>query len=319
MKTAPAVQPENTAIDWLLACPEPAVRRLARRDLLGQIADEDVLAGPWVRALLGDEEPETALRPHPYSKWDGAHWRLVSLVELEVPPDEPRLRPMVERVLGWLRGPQRTARLPVVAGKVRRCASQDGNALAVCARLGLADDDRVRALTASLLSWRWPDGGWNCDRRESATGSSFHETLPPIWGLHEYATATGSSEAREAALAAAELLLERRLFRRRRDGSTIHRSWVALHFPPYWHYDVLQALLVLGRLGLLDDPRVADALDVLVAGQRQDGRWEPGGSWWRPAGSPRAVEVVDWGRSGPNYMLTLNALRVLTSAGRSRA
>jgi hypothetical protein len=22
---------------------------------------------------------------------------------------------------------------------------------------------------------------------------------------------------------------------------------------------------------------------------------------------PRAVEVVDWGRSGPNYMLTLNA------------
>ena len=57
VKTAPAVQPENTAIDWLLACPEPAVRRLARRDLLGQIADEDVLAGPWVRALLEDDEP----------------------------------------------------------------------------------------------------------------------------------------------------------------------------------------------------------------------------------------------------------------------
>jgi hypothetical protein len=29
----------------------------------------------------------------------------------------------------------------------------------------------------------------------------------------------------------------------------------------------------------------------------------------------RAVEVVDWGRSGPNYMLTLNALRVLKGAG----
>jgi hypothetical protein len=28
------------------------------------------------------------------------------------------------------------------------------------------------------------------------------------------------------------------------------------------------------------------------------------------------VEVVDWGRNGPNEMLTLNALRVLKSAGR---
>jgi hypothetical protein len=28
------------------------------------------------------------------------------------------------------------------------------------------------------------------------------------------------------------------------------------------------------------------------------------------------VEVVDWGRSGPNEMLTLNALRVLRAAAR---
>jgi hypothetical protein len=28
------------------------------------------------------------------------------------------------------------------------------------------------------------------------------------------------------------------------------------------------------------------------------------------------AEVVDWGRSGPNEMLTLNALRVLKAAGR---
>jgi hypothetical protein len=28
------------------------------------------------------------------------------------------------------------------------------------------------------------------------------------------------------------------------------------------------------------------------------------------------VEVVDWGRNGPNEMITLNALRVLKLAGR---
>ncbi len=31
---------------------------------------------------------------------------------------------------------------------------------------------------------------------------------------------------------------------------------------------------------------------------------------------PLAQEVVDWGRSGPNEMVTLNALRVLRAAGR---
>jgi len=44
------------------------------------------------------------------------------------------------------------------------------------------------------------------------------------------------------------------------------------------------------------------------------GPW-PGGYWWRPTGTTKR-DVVDWGRSGPNQMLTLNALRVLRSAGR---
>ena len=30
------------------------------------------------------------------------------------------------------------------------------------------------------------------------------------------------------------------------------------------------------------------------------------------------VEIVDWGRSGPNEFITLNALRVLKAAGRFR-
>jgi hypothetical protein len=66
------------------------------------------------------------------------------------------------------------------------------------------------------------------------------------------------------------------------------------------------------------DPRAADALELLVRRRRADGRWQPGGRWWRPPGrltGSGPVEVVDWGRSGPNEMLTLNALRVLKAAG----
>ena len=98
----------------------------------------------------------------------------------------------------------------------------------------------------------------------------------------------------------------------------IDRRWVVLHYPAYWHYDVLQALLILSRLGKAGDPRTADALELLVRRRRPDGRWQPGAYWWRPPGSRSSgsypVEVVDWGRSGPNEMLTLNALRVLQAA-----
>jgi len=41
-----------------------------------------------------------------------------------------------------------------IDGLVRRCASQEGNALAVCCRLGLADDPRVRLLAESLVEWQ---------------------------------------------------------------------------------------------------------------------------------------------------------------------
>jgi hypothetical protein len=77
----------------------------------------------------------------------------------------------------------------VIDGLARRCASQEGNALAVACRLGMAGDPRAELLARSLADWQWPDGGWNCDPRASGRRSSFHESLPPTWGLHEYGLA----------------------------------------------------------------------------------------------------------------------------------
>jgi len=322
----PRADSTTAALAWLLASDEPAVRYLARRDLLDDAdsaaaaADAaKVLEGPKVRALLAGQRPDGGFGVHPYRKWIGAHWRLVSLVELAAPAGEPRLLAAASTVLDWLTSRSHRDRVPVIDGRARRCASQEGNALAVACRLGLAGDPRAELLARSLAGWQWPDGGWNCDVRASGRRSSFHESLPPAWGLHEYWLATGATWAREAALQAAELFLSHRLFRSLSGGEVIDRGWLALHYPPYWHYDVLQALVVLSRLGLAGDPRAGEALELLIRRRRADGRWRPGGAWWRPPGSDRPrsnpVEVVDWGRSGPNEMLTLNALRVLKAAG----
>jgi hypothetical protein len=298
-------------VDWLLACDEPAVRLLTRRDLLGEQRrkrSDDPLTGRWVTALL--DEPS---QKHPYSKWTGAHWRLVSMAELAVPAGEPRAIAAAEHVLGWLTGYGHRKAVKAIDGRVRRCASQEGNALAACCRLGLADDPRVALLADSLIEWQWPDGGWNCDRRPEAQRSSFNETLAPMWGLHEYSVATGSTAALDTASRAAELFLSHRLFRSLKTGEVIKEAWLTLRYPPYWHYEILQALLILSRMGLAGDPRAAEALDIIERRRRPDGRWQPGSYWWREGGQN---DVVDWGRSAPNFMITLNALRVLVAAGR---
>ena len=303
-----------SAIDWLLASKEPGVVFQAKRDLLGEPDPPEaarVLEGPWVRALLAGQQDDGGFGVNVYGKWGGAHWRLVSLVELGVPAGEPRCLAAAETVLSWLTGKSHRAAVKAINGLVRRCGSQEGNALAVCCRLGLARDPRVQLLAESLVEWQWPDGGWNCDKKATGYRSSFNESLPPMWGLHEYWLATGETDAQDAARRTAELFLDHRLFRALATGEPIRESFVTIHYPPYWHYDFLQALVVLSRMGLARDARAQDAVELVESRRLPDGRWRAGGRWWKPLGSKGAnVDVVDWG-SGPNEMVTLNALRVL--------
>lgn len=307
----------QAAIGWLLDSDEPAISRMARRDLLGEDdppAAATMLSGPRMSALLAGQCPDGGFGVHYYRKWTGAHWRLVSLVELEVPVMEPRAVAAAVPVLARF-GPARR-RVVVVDGLARRHASVDGNVLAVCSRLGLSGDPRVGELASAIIGWQWPDGGWNCDCSASGYRSSFHETLATAWGLHEYARATGDKIAAHAAARAAELFLEHKLFRSVRTGQVIRRQWLVPRYPPYWHYDILQALLVLSRMGRAGDPRASEALDEIERQRLPDGRWQAHGSWWKPGGGSLTPEVVDWGREGPNEMITLNALRVLRAAGR---
>lgn len=306
-------------VAWLLAAEDPSVRYLTRRDLLEEHSVPDgaaITAGPWVSALLAGQHEDGGFGGDPYRKWTGAHWRLVSLAELAAPASNPRVAAAAEHVLAWiingLRNPP-----PVVDGLPRSHASIHGNALGACTRLGLAGDERTRRLAEVIISWQWPDGGWNCDTLADGHRSSFHESLRTAWGLQEYGTATGHAGCREAADRTVELFLQHRVFRRGGTGRPINARWLAMPYPSYWHYDVLSALIVIARVDRCTDPRASDALALLEKKRRPDGKWNAQAQWWRTGDSKKPPEVVDWGSAGePNPMVTLNALRVLAAAGR---
>jgi hypothetical protein len=316
----------DPAVRWLLESEDPSVRYLTLTEVLEEAPDaaevrsahEGIPAGPKVRALLAGQRPDGDFGVHPYKKWEGAHWRLVSLVELAVPAGFPPAVAATEGVLKWLTGPSHLPGVTKRNGPDRLHASMEGNALAVCSRLGLQDDARVGRLVETLLDRQWADGGWNCDSDPEAEHSSFYETLAPMWGLLEFHKATGDLDSLRAAERAAEFFLRHRLFRSESTGEVIHQEWPKLHYPLYWHYDVLQGLLMLSRLGKLPDSRAEEALDIVEGRRLSDGTWRPGGYYWYPPGTKGSnVEAVDWGRGGPNEMITLNALRVLKAAGRS--
>ena len=258
-----------------------------------------------IARLLSGQRGDGGFGVHPYSKWKGSHWRLVSLVELGLPRTSRAARAAAGDVLAWIAAPSEPL---VVAGHERRHASMEGNALAVCCRIGMARDARVRHLVEVLLRAQWPDGGWNSDVRPTAKRSSFHESVTPILGLAEYHRATGDRDALHAAQRGVELILEHRVFRRR-SGAVIHREWLSIHWPPYWHYDFFQGLRAIAQLGKQRDPRAGEALERLQSLRRADGTWRTGGrKHWRLHGTSN-VEAVDWGDA--HQVVTPIALGIL--------
>lgn len=333
----------RTITDRLLASEEPSIRFRVRVGVLGEDPASprvrelrgEIRRSPRVRALLANRDERGRVRPvgQPYRKWSGAHWVFATLADLGHPREDASLVPVRDQVLDhWLRpeaieereldgeAPGSAFRgVPVIRGRARRCASQQGNALYAAVVLGLLDE-RCHRLARLLLRWQWPDGGWNCDRRPEAATSSFWESLIPLRGLAAYARATGDEEARRAAARAAEVFLSRRLYRRARDGEVMDAAFTRLHYPCYWRYDVLFGLKVMAEAGFVGDPRCDDALDLLQSKRLPDGGWPAEERFYqtaRPAVS--GYDLVSWGDVGRrrlNEWVTADALFVLQRAGR---
>lgn len=316
----------------LLNSTEPSIQFLARWKVLAedpsshamQNLQERIRTCERVTKLLSERNAEGKLPHHPYSKWVGAHWILTILADLGYPPGDTDLIPLREQVYnyyfsGTRENPTHKRRVIYSKGLVRACASIEGNTIYALLKLGLADS-LTEVLVELIRGWQWPDGGWNCDRRPNAVHSSFHETLIPLRALNLYAQLSGDSRIRQVTQDAAEVFLKRRMFRRLTDNEVIDPHFITLHYPYYWHYNILFGLKVMAEMDCIGDPRCQEGLALLESKRLPDGGYPAEKRFYsvteRPTGNR---SLVNWGGTSikkSNEWITVETLGVLTAAGR---
>ncbi len=318
----------ETIARQLLNSKEPTIRYKALTGIYGLSEDhssvrqarEEIRDCARVKTLLKHRKKNGEIDLHPYNKWQGAHWTLSVLAELGYPGHDPALIPLREQVLNWLFSKQYQKTINLVNGRVRHCASMEGNAALSLMKLGLADE-RVDELIRRLVEWQWPDGGWNCDKHPGASHSSFMESWLPLRAMAQYGESRKDKSVFQAIQRTSELFLSHEIYKRSSNGSLIRKEFLCLRYPRYWHYDILGALTALSEAGRLNDPRCEPALQKLKdffipsVGYRANGRYyqhlHPQSTGYSP---------VDWGpgKRGNNVMnefITVEAFTILRKVG----
>ena len=101
---------DDPAVNWLVDSEDPSIRYFALTELLDEPeesrevkkAKARIIKGPKLQALLAGQQQDGGFGVRPYSKWTGAHWRLVSAVELGVPNDNKIAARAAEHVIEWI-------------------------------------------------------------------------------------------------------------------------------------------------------------------------------------------------------------------------
>lgn len=324
------INQDAATIDWLLES-DPAIRWQVMRDLLDapeaewraerakvetegwgarllshQDADGQWAGGAFVPKDFGPDEWREEGQP-----WTATFSSLSLLREFGLDPSSERARwtaLAIGRNSRWDEGGQ-----PYWQGEVEECIN--GRTVADGAYFGVD----VSPIVERLLGERLADGGWNCERANGSTRSSFASTINVLEGLLEYERATGGTpESREARRSGEEYLLKRNLFRRLGNGEPADEKFLSFLHPSRWRYDILRTLdyfrAAATLTGTAPDPRLGEAIGHLRARRSADGTWPLD---WSPRG--RVWFELEDGPGHPSRWITLRALRVLRWLESARA
>ena len=315
MKEALKVMDTQQIIDWLLAG-DVAIQYQAHRDLLATERPdlrERIATEGWGARFLSFRKPEGHWGQRFYQpKWISTHYTILDLKNLAISPVNEAIRESTGQVLRTLRA--RDGGILPIGPEKKSDVCVDGMFLNYASYFG-AEEAELQSIVDLLLREHMPDGGFNCEsNRQGAVHSSLHTTISVLEGILEYGRSGYTyrlDELQESAGQARSFLLEHKLFRSDRTGEIIDKKMLMLSYPSRWRYDILRALDYFQLAGVGYDPRLQDALDVLVRKRRKDRRWPV------QAKHPGQTHFDMERTGGPSRWNTLRAMRVLRHFGQT--
>lgn len=319
----PLSEPART---FLLDGTDPSVRLATLQDLLDRGPDDaEVVAARsevgrqgWAAKILADQQAPghwEGLRGGGddlyLPKYIATNWRLLVLSDLGLTAADPRIARATDLLLE-LWGKEEDG----VFGQPGSELCLTGNTVRMLLRFGRGDEPLVARGLDWLVAAQKADGGWHCFPSETGTLDGW-EALAAFAALPKGRRSAGVARAIERGAA---FYLDRGLLTET-DGTT-YPPWHRLHYPTHYYYDLLVGLDTLTALGYGSDPRMAPALDELLAKRRPDGSWSleathpdlaPDDPYHpRPPVYPFLLEHPEL----PSRWATFLALRVLRRAGR---
>jgi len=316
--------PEDAKVlEWLLDREQPAVRYAALVDLLGRKAsDAQVLSAHsriarvgWAHDQLRRQGPKGFWEQREprnvkewidflyYPKYQSTNWRALVLSDFGLDPTSPQIKKVAQILFEY------KLRLGSPFNFFYEEMCVVGNTARMMTRFGYAEDSRTRKLFDWMMEDQRKDGGWNCSQGTPGT----LDVWEPLAAFASLPKSKRSPKMEEAIAKGAEFYLERRLFKEGRP----YPSWLRLHYPNHYYYDILVGLDVLTQLGFAGDRRLRPALEILSGKRRRDGTWwmdrlhpdvsGPKAAQYRKGVKPLVIEEP----GKPSKWITLKALRVL--------
>lgn len=307
---------KNELIHWLLQG-DVSIQYQTHCDLLGvtkpnlqaRIATEG-----WGAKFLGLQQSNGHWGQGFYQpKWISSHYTLLDLKYLNIYPNITEIKETILQIAhnnksddGGI-NPHRDYRLNPHSDM---CIN--GMFLNYACYFGI-DEGELKSVVDCLIGHQMKDGGYNCRiNRSGAVHSSLHTTISVLEGFQEYKKdgyTYRADELETIAAEAREFILMHRLFKSDKTGEIIHKRFTMLSYPSRWYYDILRALVYFQDAGIDYDPRMQDALDVLMKKRRKDGTFPV------QAKHPGKVHFDMEKTGGPSRWNTLRALKVLKHFG----
>ncbi len=300
---------DDEIINWLLEG-DVSIQYQTHRDLLGterpDLRERIATEGWGARFLSYRKEEGHWGRAFYQPKWISSHYSILDLKNLGIAPSNQLIKESITYIAHNHKGAD---------GGINPSVTIEQSDICICGMfLNYAcyfklEESELTSIVDYLISEQMGDGGFNCrSNREGAVHSSLHTSISVLEGLLEYANNGYSYRAAELdniVEESREFILQHRLYRSDRTGEIINKRMLMLSYPSRWFYDILRALDYFHFAGVAYDPRMQDALDVLMSKRRNDKKWP------LQAKHPGKAHFDMETSREPSRWNTLRALRVL--------